>query len=64
MKTGGRSKKTLFSFAERLLGPLLRLSLGLVLLWIGAIHLVTPLDEEFGIPIAATMPFPGHLGRQ
>ena len=34
--------KTLFSFAERLAGPLLRLSLGLVLLWIGAIHLATP----------------------
>src|SRR5260370_34838185 len=34
--------KTVFSFAERLAGPLLRMSLGLVLLWIGAIHLVTP----------------------
>ena len=34
--------KTLFSFAERLAGPFLRVSLGLVLLWIGCIHLVTP----------------------
>jgi uncharacterized membrane protein YkgB len=34
--------KTVFRFAERLAGPLLRLSLGLVLLWIGAIHLATP----------------------
>src|SRR5258708_19797427 len=34
--------KTLFSFAERLAGPLLRISLGLVLLWIGAIHLAIP----------------------
>ena len=42
MKTGGAFMKTVFSFAERLAGPLLRLSLGLVLLWIGAIHLATP----------------------
>jgi hypothetical protein len=35
--------KTVFRFAERLAGPLLRLSLGLVLLWIGAIHLATPI---------------------
>jgi uncharacterized membrane protein YkgB len=34
--------KTVFNFAERLAGPLLRLSLGLVLLWIGSIHLATP----------------------
>jgi uncharacterized membrane protein YkgB len=34
--------KRLFRFTERLAGPLLRLSLGLVLLWIGAIHLATP----------------------
>lgn len=42
MKMGGEFVKTLFSFAERLVGPLLRISLGLVLLWIGAIHLATP----------------------
>jgi uncharacterized membrane protein YkgB len=34
--------KTLFSFAEHLAGPFLRISLGLVLLWIGFIHLITP----------------------
>ena len=34
--------KTVFRVAERLAGPLLLLSLGLVLLWIGAIHLATP----------------------
>jgi uncharacterized membrane protein YkgB len=34
--------KTVFRFAERLAGPLLRISLGLVLLWIGCIHLVDP----------------------
>jgi hypothetical protein len=32
MKTGGALMKTVFNFAERLAGPLLRLSLGLVLL--------------------------------
>ena len=42
MKTGGAFMKTVFRFAEHLAGPLLRLSLGLVLLWIGAIHLATP----------------------
>src|SRR5438034_8467767 len=42
MKRLGDGMKTLFSFAERLAGPFLRLSLGLVLLWIGAIHLATP----------------------
>src|SRR5260370_4930820 len=34
--------KTLFSFAERIAGLLLCISLGLVLLWIGSIHLATP----------------------
>ncbi|EFH88415.1 DUF417 family protein [Ktedonobacter racemifer] len=34
--------KTLFRFAEHLAGPFLRISLGLVLLWIGLIHLITP----------------------
>lgn len=34
--------KALFCLAERLWGLLLRLSLGLVLLWIGVIHLITP----------------------
>jgi putative oxidoreductase len=34
--------KPWFSLAERLAGPCLRISLGLVLLWIGFIHLVTP----------------------
>src|SRR5215469_11276625 len=42
MQTAGAVMKTVFRFAERLTGPLLRLSLGLVLLWIGAIHLATP----------------------
>src|SRR4030081_2189793 len=38
MKTSGDFLKTLFGLAE----PLLRISLGLVLLWIGCIHLVDP----------------------
>src|SRR6266699_848567 len=42
MKTGGAFMKTVFSFAERRGGPLLRRRLGLVLLWMGAIHLATP----------------------
>ena len=42
MRTGGAFMKRVFSFAERLAGPLLRLSLGLVLLRIGATDLVTP----------------------
>jgi len=42
MKTGGAVMKMVFRFTERLAGPLLRLSLGLVLLWIGSIHLATP----------------------
>jgi uncharacterized membrane protein YkgB len=42
MKTLEEFKKTLFSLAERLAGPFLRISSGLVLLWIGCIHLLTP----------------------
>jgi uncharacterized membrane protein YkgB len=42
MKTFEDVMKTLFSFAECLAGPFLRISLGLVLLWIGFVHLVTP----------------------
>src|SRR5258708_2993002 len=34
--------RTVFSYAERLAGPLLRISLGLVLLWIGSLHLQNP----------------------
>jgi reactive chlorine resistance protein C len=42
MKTSADSLKALFSLAESLAGPLLRISLGLVLLWIGSIHLADP----------------------
>src|SRR6266567_4351853 len=42
MKRLGDVMKALFSLAERLAGPFLRISLGLVLLWIGCIHLITP----------------------
>jgi uncharacterized membrane protein YkgB len=42
MKLLGDFMKTLFSLAERLAGPLLRISLGLVLLWIGSLHLDNP----------------------
>ena len=42
MKTSGDFLKALFGLAESLAGPLLRISLGLVLLWIGCIHLVDP----------------------
>jgi uncharacterized membrane protein YkgB len=34
--------KTVFQFIERLAGPFLRISLGLVLLWIGSLHLYNP----------------------
>jgi uncharacterized membrane protein YkgB len=36
------SFKTLFNLAERVAGPLLRISLGVVLLWIGSLHLQNP----------------------
>jgi uncharacterized membrane protein YkgB len=42
MKTSGGFLKALFSLAESLAGPLLRISLGLVLFWIGCIHLADP----------------------
>ena len=34
--------RTLFGYAERLAGPLLRISLGVVLLWIGLVDLLDP----------------------
>jgi uncharacterized membrane protein YkgB len=34
--------KIVFQFVERLAGPFLRISLGLVLLWIGSLHLYNP----------------------
>jgi uncharacterized membrane protein YkgB len=58
--------KTLFSFAERLAGPFLRLSLGLVLLWIGCIHLVTPQPVvrllSLSLPLLAESAFVSVLG--
>lgn len=42
MRTQDHLLKTLFSYAERLAGPLMRISLGLTLLWIGWIDLLDP----------------------
>jgi len=47
--------KTLFSFAERLAGPLLRISLGLVLLWIGSLHLDNP--QSIVVLLSMSLPF-------
>jgi uncharacterized membrane protein YkgB len=47
--------KTLFSFAERLAGPLLRISLGLVLLWIGSLHLQNP--HSIVVLLSLSLPF-------
>ncbi len=47
--------KTLFSFAQRLAGPLLRISLGLVLLWIGSLHLDNP--QSIVVLLSMSLPF-------
>ena len=47
--------KTLFNFAERLSGPLLRISLGLVLLWIGSLHLQNP--QSIVTLLSLSLPF-------
>ena len=47
--------KTLFSFAERLAGLLLRISLGLVLLWIGSLHLQNP--QSIVVLLSLSLPF-------
>ena len=66
MKTGGAFMQTVFRFAERLAEPLLRLSLGLVLLWIGAIHLATPQPVvrllSLSLPFLAESAFVSVLG--
>src|SRR5260370_16622212 len=54
-KKGGLLMKTLFSFAERLAGPLLRISLGLVLLWIGSLHLQNP--QSIVVLLSLSLPF-------
>ncbi len=46
---------TLFSFAERIAGPLLRISLGLVLLWIGSLHLQNP--QSIVVLLSLSLPF-------
>src|SRR5213080_4108132 len=51
----GDFMKTLFSFAERLAGPLLRISLGLVLLWIGSLHLDNP--QSIVVLLSMSLPF-------
>jgi hypothetical protein len=35
-------RTTEFNYTDRLAGPLLRITLGVVLLWIGCIHVVDP----------------------
>ena len=52
--------KTLFSFAERLAGPLLRISLGLVLLWIGSLHLQNP--QSIVVLLSLSLPFLAYSG--
>ena len=47
--------KTLFSFAERIAEPLLRISLGLVLLWIGSLHLYNP--QSIVVLLSMSLPF-------
>src|SRR5438105_15453423 len=47
--------KTLFSFTERLAGPLLRICLGLVLLWIGSLHLYNP--QSIVVLLSMSLPF-------
>src|SRR5260370_42701363 len=54
-KKGGLLMKTLFNFAERLAGPLLRISLGLVLLWIGSLHLQNP--QSIVVLLSLSLPF-------
>src|SRR6266702_7603051 len=51
----GDLMKTLFSFAERLAGPFLRISLGLVLLWIGSLHLQNP--QSIVVLLSLSLPF-------
>src|SRR5438876_10518611 len=51
----GDFMKTLFSFAERLAGPLLRICLGLVLLWIGSLHLDNP--QSIVVLLSMSLPF-------
>jgi reactive chlorine resistance protein C len=42
VRTVDQAMKALFNYTERLAGPLLRITLGVVLLWIGCIHVVDP----------------------
>jgi hypothetical protein len=47
--------KTVFSLAETAAGPLLRLSLGVVLFWIGCIHLLDPQPDV--VLLSQSLPF-------
>ncbi len=47
--------KTVFQFIERLAGPFLRISLGLVLLWIGSLHLYNP--QPIVVLLSMSLPF-------
>jgi uncharacterized membrane protein YkgB len=47
--------RTVFGLAETVAGPLLRISLGLVLLWIGCIHLADP--QPVVILLSQSLPF-------
>ena len=47
--------KTVFQFVERLAPYLLRISLGLVLLWIGALHLQNP--HSIVVLLSMSLPF-------
>ena len=58
--------KKLFSVVEQLAGPLLRISLGLVLLWIGFLHLDNPSSTvvllSMSLPFLASSVFVSVLG--
>ena len=47
--------KTVFQFVERLAPYVLRISLGLVLLWIGALHLQNP--QSIVVLLSMSLPF-------
>jgi reactive chlorine resistance protein C len=47
--------KTVFQFVERIAPSLLRISLGLVLLWIGALHLQNP--QSIVVLLSMSLPF-------
>jgi uncharacterized membrane protein YkgB len=66
MRTPDNASKTVFRYAGILAAPLLRISLGLVLLWIGCIHFADPQPVvtllSMSIPFLASNAFVYVLG--